>query len=285
MQDEKIINRIQALMDKANSTDSIEESNTFMAKAMELLAKHNIESFRLKRSDASSKIIQEKIKLDEYYERSLLRILCENNLCEYINLNWKDCICVGKEQNVNVVMYLFSWYRNMVIIMGVKSFNSAIKKEILHVFNQNDELEREEIIAMAEKISPINKVNYIDSYRSGCVYGVQCAFRDMGSKMYGVEDYGLMVTGNKDEIIEYIRAYIDSSFGMPVPACVPSPEPEPMFKSKRQPKPKPIGKRELKKMEEKNRIYSAAWSAGMEDGKKLRQNANQVKGSEKVKIG
>lgn len=207
----KMMFKIKALMDKANSTDSQAEKDSFMLKAQELIQKHNIDSSRIVAMEGETingireeAIIEERVKYEEDWDRMLFENILENNLCRaiYGAKHTKLIYIIGKESNVNSVIFLAGFYRKAILNLATEDCR---RKKI-----RDMQMDRE----LGVKSKPMNEERYIENYLFGAVEGLNDALKGK-SELFIKEtfkmDDGAIVKGgdvvriNKDRIAEFIK--------------------------------------------------------------------------------
>ena len=141
MEQDSILKKIKALIDKAassrNCAGSIAESEAFMKKAQELLLKYNLDTEKVTSYEQVKKegIEEEKISYQEDWEINLLSGIAIANFCNIVvhpnrlglNLVRGGKIsCIGKPSNVNVCLYLFSFFRNAILGLSIKGYSDFL---------------------------------------------------------------------------------------------------------------------------------------------------------------
>lgn len=170
---ENIIQKIQKLIEKSQSTDSIEESEAFMLKAQQLLKDYNISEFDLNKnianvSDGVSEIC---LPYKEKFEEELLFAVGENNFCFCINSSFGgksgcgEVIIIGKINNISVVAYLYSYFRSKILDLSIKSYEN-------HVIQTKRTLAQNGL-PFTENIKKSLDKSYIKDYLIGAVHGIR----------------------------------------------------------------------------------------------------------------
>ena len=153
-----MIEKIKALLAKAQSTDSQPEREAFMAKANELLIKYNIDMASVRDVKDKSDIQSVIIRYTEKWELALLSTIARNNLCQLVIMaGTGEVDCMGKATNLDVTVFMFEFYRNSILELSLKAF-----------------------FAMVQKVKELTGVNmsgkknqFIESYYVGAVDGVK----------------------------------------------------------------------------------------------------------------
>ena len=195
MEQESILKKIKGLMDKANSTDSMAEKETFMMKAQELLLKYNLDSEKVTSYEQVKKegIEEEKISYQEEWEINLLSGICRNNFCRIvIHPSAQKISCIGKPSNVNVCLYLFSFFRNAILELSIKAYTA-----FLNEVNEDGDV----------RLPKNHKMKYLTSYIAGAVDGVTSKMSSQMRIAKNNSDVGLMVINSDKELEKYFEVH------------------------------------------------------------------------------
>jgi hypothetical protein len=168
---DSLAKKIQALMDKANSTDSLAERESFMTKAQELILKNNVSSERLiavkgglsSQGEIEENIIEEYVKYEDVWDRDLIVAVLKNNMCKHLyNTSQSYVIVIGKESNVNMVVGLFKNYMKAILGFAIQTYNYK-----LSTYHEAD--------LPANKIKKFEneKLNFLRDYLNGAVNGLK----------------------------------------------------------------------------------------------------------------
>lgn len=176
----KIIDRIKKLFAHANSAKaigSLSEAETALVKARQLLVAHN-----LSKSAIDGKSFERKtdfgvvrceafygdVKSDGTWDMYLLHVLAQNNLCDVIFYkNDASADVIGREENVEVVLYLYDTCKRAIKRIANETFN-AKRKEIAEDFDiKTSKVEGDRL--------PYRKV-YVRQFLTGAVQGLQSKF-------------------------------------------------------------------------------------------------------------
>lgn len=223
--DDRILSKIRALLDKAQSTDSPQERDSCMRKAQELMQNNHIEQERV----TSYEQIQEEgveecfIFYEEEHEMILMNSIARNNFCKIILLgkeyvtpksdmsNYKvgadDVLekrnnsfyinklsIIGEPTNVNLCLYMYSFYRNSVLRMVMSSYSKFLVEQ--------------EIESLGIKLHKGHKDKFVKNYLIGCVDGISELLTEQ--RIYAEKQYhqlkGLVLT-KKNKIDEYVKKH------------------------------------------------------------------------------
>ena len=98
---ESLLFKIKALLNKAESSDSQEEKDAFMMKAQDLIHKNGLthEKVLAERWDSKSgfkeeDIIEERVSYEEEWDRKLMQSISEGNMCKVIMNSGKKLIYI-----------------------------------------------------------------------------------------------------------------------------------------------------------------------------------------------
>lgn len=133
--DDKIINKIQKLIAKAESAQELgnaDEAAAFSAKVSELLTKHNLAKADISTKEEDDVAHTDFSDLDLTRKQGgwtlgLLQIISEYNFCKLVyhqgyNDKWKVVIesvsIIGAPENVEIVRYLYSMLKNQLESIG-----------------------------------------------------------------------------------------------------------------------------------------------------------------------
>lgn len=166
---DSIVKKIKALIDKANSTDSLPEAEAFMAKAQELLQKYNIEMSQVKNLESEDSAITEiEMMFTEQYERHLMKAVFQSNFCTCILLYKEDgFILIGKNSNIQVSKDLYLFFRNKIQQLSVFTYNQHIESKKKELSMQGIDWNK-----LSKKAKKSFEDNYIFDYLTGAVDGV-----------------------------------------------------------------------------------------------------------------
>lgn len=183
--DDRILNKIKALLDKAGSTDSLHEKEACMLKAQELMQNNQIEHSRVSSFESirNDGVEEDEILYDENWEAYLLHFIAMNNFCQVVlkgksrvGSDYEDLIdvkcesmikpgdikekmaIIGEPTNVNMCLYLYSFFRNAILGLFVTSYQKFLSD------NMVEELKL--------KLPKGHKDKFMVNYLNGCVHGV-----------------------------------------------------------------------------------------------------------------
>lgn len=116
---ESVKTKVEKLFKKAESAKelgSLQEAEAFMAKAQEILLKHNIEKSQLNLSDEEESPVEYlRFSLDEHFNFiktegqwliSLLNVVARNNFCKVVKNGNTHATIIGEQDNMDVVLYM-----------------------------------------------------------------------------------------------------------------------------------------------------------------------------------
>jgi hypothetical protein len=198
-----ILKKIKALMDKAASTDSIAEKESFMLGAQKLLQKYNLDMSEVQTFQSDDrKVMEDIISYSDDWERNLMSAIARNNFCRIL-LNTYDLqiIVIGKTDNVGVCIYIFNFFRSALLELSVKAYLGFLE-------SLNDGLKKK--VKIPEKKLNALKEKYIHDYLYGGVDGVKDKL-ELQKKTAEIENAnlrGLMVTNERE-----ISVYVDEKYG------------------------------------------------------------------------
>lgn len=185
--DDKILSKIRALMDKAASTDSQAEKDACMKKAQELMQNNHIEHSRVTSYEQVQQegVEEDEIFYEEMYEAYLLHYIAQNNFCRVVlkgerripdyEDGYADCktgtdklirpgdlmhkmAIIGEPTNVNLCIYMYSFYRNAILTLVVKAYQNFLIEQ--------------EVVALKIKVPKGHKEKFTTNYTTGCVEGI-----------------------------------------------------------------------------------------------------------------
>jgi hypothetical protein len=161
MQTENILLKIQKLLAKAASTDSLEESESLVLKAQALLQEYNLDMLQVENLELKEEGIREDSAGYQYeWERLLVNRIAINNFCKTMSFPSENKInVIGKSNNISVVIYLYKFFHQRLLELSIKSYIEMCKERC-------NGLEPSKAV----------KKNYLKEYLIGGVNGI-------GSKM------------------------------------------------------------------------------------------------------
>ncbi len=128
---DSMINRIEALLAKAESTGYGPEADAYLSKAQELMARHSIDSAMLRSIDdrvRASEVITVEIRATQPNSRSLPRLLtllgtiAQNNFCRSFRRGTSGiCVIVGFPEDIELV-------RNMYALISIQMQSEATRQ-------------------------------------------------------------------------------------------------------------------------------------------------------------
>jgi len=132
---EPLLKKIKALLDKAGATDSQAEAESFIAKANELLLKHNLEMSSLENISQQEGVegtecnsLQD-IKEHGTYDENIISALSSYN---FLDLIWdyrggkKSFRLIGEKSNIEITLYLFDFLKNNLPKIGNKQYSDKV---------------------------------------------------------------------------------------------------------------------------------------------------------------
>ena len=206
MVQDSIMHKIKHLIEKSKSSDSQAESDSFMLKAQELLAKYNLDSYHVTSYEQVKKegVMEDKISHGGDWEYQLLKAISRNNFCKNIIHTKTLCSVIGFPSNVEVVNFLFDFFRKEIMDLGMKAYSMFLY--------END--------VDADMLSDINKgrkkagkktnhqEQFIEDYLFGAVYGVKKKMEDaQAEQAKGNGEFGIMLSGQNDAVQKYIEEH------------------------------------------------------------------------------
>lgn len=199
---ETILVKIKKLIDKANSTDSIHEKETFMLKAQQLLREHNLEMSHVDRlnskEDASITRLMMQYEFD--WEVELASHIAQYNFGKVtFGSHTKRISIYAKEDNANVIQYLFSFFKNTLMELSLTSYNKMLEDAVADLVKSGIRVDRK---AYEKTFKKTKKNTYIQDYLIGGVAGI-------ADKMYADEEEAKKNTSNLTGLILHNAAAID----------------------------------------------------------------------------
>lgn len=212
---ENIVTKIKALLNKSKSTDSQQEAEALMLKAQELLQKHNIEMAEIeermmedeKKNRRGAELFEHDSDVDfekNNWQAILLSALAKENMCELMvinmplnfhEINTKDMLdymfgikkvvrVIGMKENVEVVMEMFYFYRNVIIEYTDKKLNEKVNE--IKGINRFQEIQE-----------------FKQSYITGLIAGIN--FKMHVNNMRNDESMRCLVLANKSKIEDHME--------------------------------------------------------------------------------
>ncbi len=215
--EQKMMFKIKALLDKAASSDSQQESDAFMMKAQELIQKNNLEYSRIVAVKGEKKngvivdeaILEEIVKYDDAWDRELMKNIAIGNMCKILfNISESKIHIIGKAGNCNSVLMLCEFYRKAILNLAIEAAKrkTRLSKTLLGLKPKAKDLMR------IEKEEAVN----INDYLFGAVAGLNDALTKK-VELFSLESFdkedgtGESITGmevmrfNENKIDKYIR--------------------------------------------------------------------------------
>lgn len=171
---DSIIHKIKKLIEKANSTDSIQEAESCMLLVQTLLQKHNLEQSiiesHISQSEKGEQITEISFKYSDDFEPQLLHAISQNNFCYCINDIYKtpkELILIGKSVNTQSVLYLFNFFKLKLQQLSISSYSNYLKEQ------------KEKLAEFGVDFSQIKsgrkalEKNYMNNYLTGGVHGIR----------------------------------------------------------------------------------------------------------------
>ena len=220
--EEKMMFKIKALIDKAESTDSQEEKDAFMMKAQELIQKNNLSFERIRAVEGTRNangvitdeaIDENKIKYDEEWDRQLITNVALGNMCKIIyNTSERKVYVIGKSSNVSAVTMLCDFYRKAILNLALEAAKRKTRlSKTLALSGGKKMISSRELVKIEKE-----EIESISDYLFGAVAGLKDALtrkeQDFSSSEFTTEDNGLIgkisgrevIRRNVDKIQEYI---------------------------------------------------------------------------------
>lgn len=121
---ENILSKIQKLLAKAASTDSIHERESLLLKAQELLQEYNLDMSQVENLEAKQEGIQEdQAQYQDEWERLLINRIAVNNFCKTMSFpSDKKINIIGKSNNIGVVIYLYKFFHHSLLELSMKAY-------------------------------------------------------------------------------------------------------------------------------------------------------------------
>jgi hypothetical protein len=210
---EGIMKKIKALMDKANSTDSLAEKEAFMLGAQRLLADYNIEVSEVIRIGESGSVKEDAISYSEMWEKKLMHYICLNNFCRsisdksYINI-------IGKPGNIEVCIYLFKFFSSALATESMHHYNRYCAEEIKKFLSKKKNKGKFEDV---DKFLEGSKVDFVQDFMIGGCEGIlNKMLSQKKAQMDSNTNFTALVRVNDDEVDAYVKKhypYLTSSRG------------------------------------------------------------------------
>lgn len=192
---DSMMKRIKALIDKANSTDSAAEAESFMAKANELLLKYNLDAEHVMSKEEVQKtgVQEDTVGFDEPWHQNLMSAIVRHNLCKMLISRHNGRLhVVGRPANVNAVIMMFDFFRGAITRIAMEAYKKLLK----------DDLEAD---GYAIKRKKGHEENFINSYIGGAIDGVEKKMKEQMDYMKQGSGSMALVTMNEDAVYKYIR--------------------------------------------------------------------------------
>lgn len=171
-----ILDKIKKCIEQSKSTDSKSESESAMLLAQKLLMKHNLEMDDIEKHEISTdkgKITEAHVNYSEEWEGLLGNTLCINNFCKAIKaFDKNELTLIGKTNNVEVVLYLFSFFRKRLqeLVILAYQYNIEEKRKAFHE-------EGIDFDSLTSKTKLGFESSYMKNYLLGGVHGVGAKMR------------------------------------------------------------------------------------------------------------
>lgn len=221
MNKEKILNKIRALLAKANDeAASDNEVLIFMAKARELMIKYKISENDIDASlddivcsFFSSYILyfdEINTYINQHYLSDLAHVICKFNFAKTTNLKnfkvidgiekpYRQIRFIGKEDDIINCEEQFRFLFKKFFNLGLKQHKEACKKQVIF---------KGKPIKVINSYQYTNKLIFIRSYLKGTLAGLWEKYESDTIKLEKDPSYGLMVTNYNAAIIEYVETFI-----------------------------------------------------------------------------
>lgn len=176
---ESILDKIKKLIDKQESTDSIQEKENAMFLAQKLLQKHNLDmqdvETHVSKTDSGDTMTEISLPYVDEWEMLLMCEITRGNLGFFIN----DCytkpmkgIVIGKSCNVNVIVYLINFFKTALQQSSIVAYQKSIqekKEQLASIGIQFD--------SIRSKNRELFQNTFMKDYFDGAVIGVRLRFQ------------------------------------------------------------------------------------------------------------
>lgn len=130
---EKIIKKIENLLDLANNNPNENEALAAALKAQELMAKYNIELEQLDHKEETREIVKEVYHQSGKHEMKkwkigLASIIAENFRCKVYFINTQDVVFYGYKEDAKIALQVFTYLYEVGNKFAVRYYNKC-KKE------------------------------------------------------------------------------------------------------------------------------------------------------------
>lgn len=201
-QDKKdsILKKIKGALDKASSAACTpEEAQSALLAAQAMLQKYNIEMSDIETFEEKEGVQEVIIPFTEDWEDILINGIRKYNFCDAVKVADGRVSVVGKPTNIQVVIYLNSFFRGEILRLSVKAYSDMIEEK--------RKMFADAMIPFDEKAAKQTLKNkFIKEYTMGCVDGVLSKMK-MQTKQAQISQpklTALMVVNDK-EVAEYMQ--------------------------------------------------------------------------------
>lgn len=194
---ESLIKKIKALLDKANSTDSLPEKEAFMLGVQRLLQQHNIDIRKIENIETDDFSVKEdSLIYSDLWEAKLVHVIAVNNFCQTVrNVSDKKVNVIGRKENIEVVITMFQFFANSLLQLSVNSYNKMI-----------EDAKKEYGIDVKKVPGHKEKMNmYLSDYMIGGVDGINAKMREQKQEeIRKNEKYNAVLRINDSAVQEYV---------------------------------------------------------------------------------
>lgn len=217
MSSQKLLEKVRKLLVLAKHPNTGQaEAENAMEKVNKILLLHNLSIADVNIDQDINSIMESgaitinEVKEEGKWESTLMAILADFNLCQSITFNTRHqreatVSVIGKQENIDVVLYLFDIARSIYRDMSKKQYNHY-RKTLLDHYRPDGWTETE--LLRGKRMA--YRTVWIRSYLKGCVSGLFVKLEAQRKKLENDSNqieqgkFELMVVDNKKEVKEYL---------------------------------------------------------------------------------
>lgn len=223
MSTDKLITRIQALLNKTTENGCTQaEMEAAVNLANKLLLMHNLDMNDVHSNNTNSTfvyteencVVYGQKKEEGSWERTLMTIIADFNMCDSVAIhidgvtNKGKIVVIGKQQNVDIVLYLFDAVRQQFRFASKAAYNNH-RREVLDYYNREySELE----LQKDKKLS--YRMPYIRSFLKGTVSGLNVKLKKQREEMLNDDMIGsrfdVMCIENAVALKDFVDKHFDN---------------------------------------------------------------------------
>jgi len=203
---EGIMKKIKALMDKANSTDSLPEKEAFMLGAQRLLAEYNLEYSEVIRIGEDGVVKEDEILYSEKWEQKLMGVICSNNFCKCIGNGYNKLFIIGKPANIAVCIYLFKFYSNALVSESMSHYTRYCADELIKFMSKKSSKKKD--MSELDNILEGLKDKFLHEFMIGGCQGISDKMYDQKQdQMRNNTNFNTLVRVNDSDVETYVKKH------------------------------------------------------------------------------